>query len=122
MDTRRYETVFIITPLLQDEQLKELIHEYRDFFESEGAKLIYEESWGLRKLAYPIDKKQSGFYQLFEYEAPAELPKKLEKKFLTDERIMRFLTVHLDKHAIEYNERKRTGKVGRSLAVESKTY
>ncbi len=122
MSTRRYETVFIITPLLPEEEVKELIGEYRDFLQAEGAQLIYEEFWGLRKLAYPIEKKQSGFYQLFEYDAAPDLPKKLEKKFLTDERVMRFLTVHLDKHAIEYNERKRAGKVGRSFAVESKTY
>ncbi len=119
---RRYETMFIITPLLPEEEVKEIIGNYRNFLEQQGAKLLYEEFWGLRKLAYPIDKKQSGFYHLFEYEAAADVPKKLEKRFLTDEHVMRFLTVHLDKHAIEYNERKRAGKVGRSFAVETKVY
>jgi small subunit ribosomal protein S6 len=103
----QYETVFILTPVLSDEQMKEAVKKYREFLKSKGAEMVHEEDWGMRKLAYPIQKKSTGFYHLFEYKADGELIKPLEVEFKRDERIMRFLTVKLDKHAVIYNEKKR---------------
>ena len=103
----QYETVFILTPVLSDEQMKEAVKKYEDQLTKNGAEIIHEENWGMRKLAYPIQKKSSGFYQLIEYKAEGEIIADVETELKRDERILRFLTVKLDKHAIAYNEKKR---------------
>ena len=103
-----YETVFILNPVLSDTQIKETVEKYEDFLVSKGAKMISKEDWGLKKLAYPIQNKKSGFYHLFEFSAPGEVITPYEQEFRRDERIMRFLTVKLDKHAIEWAEKRRT--------------
>ncbi|MCK4288727.1 MAG: 30S ribosomal protein S6, partial [Bacteroidales bacterium] len=88
-------------------QMKEAVKKYQKFLKDNGAEIILEDNWGLRKLAYPIKKKSTGFYHIFEYKAEGSLISKLEVEFKRDERILRFLTVLLDKHAIAYNEKKR---------------
>ena len=65
--TKRYETVFILTPVLSVDQVKETVVNFKKFLKDSGAKLMHEEDWGLRKLAYPIQKKSTGFYHLFEH-------------------------------------------------------
>ncbi len=107
---KQYETVFIMTPVLSDEQMKEAVSKFQDYLKKNGAEIIYENPWGLRKLAYPIQKKSTGFYHLIEFKADPQLIAKLELEFKRDERVIRFLTVALDKHAIAYNEKKRTQK------------
>lgn len=106
---QQYETVVILTPLLSEEAAKELITKFRGILTDGGAEIIHEDNWGLKKLAYPIEKKSTGYYHLTEFKAPGELVSKLEVEFKRDERVMRFLTVALDKHAVVYNERKRNG-------------
>ena len=106
---QQYETVIILTPLLSEEATKEAIAKFRDILTEGGAEIIHEDNWGLRKLAYPMQKNSTGYYHLTEYKAPGELISKLELAFKRDERIMRFLTTALDKHAIAYNEKKRSG-------------
>ena len=103
----QYETVFILTPVLSDEQMKEAVKKYEDHLTSNGAEIVHEESWGMKKLAYPIQKKSTGFYQLIEYKAEGNVIADVETEFKRDERVLRFLTVKLDKHAIAYNEKKR---------------
>ena len=105
-----YETVFILNPVLSDEQIKETVEKYEEFLVSKGAKMISKENWGLRKLAYPIQHKKSGFYHLFEYSSPGENIEPLELAFRRDERMMRYLTVKLDKHAIAWAEKRRNRK------------
>jgi len=100
--SNHYETVFIITPVLSADQAKETVDKYKKMLKSSGAKINNEEHWGLKKLAYPIQKKSTGFYQLFQYEVEGEFISKLELNMKRDEKIMRFLTVKLDKHAVEY--------------------
>ncbi|ARV13162.1 MULTISPECIES: 30S ribosomal protein S6 [Gilvibacter] len=102
-----YETVFILNPVLSEEQIKETVKKFEDFLVSGGAKMISKEDWGLKKLAYPIQHKKSGFYHLFEYTVPGEVINPLEVEFRRDERIMRYLTVRLDKHAIAWAEKRR---------------
>jgi len=102
-----YETVFILNPVLSDVQIKETVQKYEEFLVSRGAKMISKEDWGLKKLAYPIQNKKSGFYHLFEYTVAGEAIGELELEFRRDERFMRYLTVKLDKHAIAWAEKRR---------------
>jgi small subunit ribosomal protein S6 len=102
-----YETVFILTPVLSDEQAKEAVSKYKKLLVDAGAKILNEEHWGLKKLAYPIQKKSTGFYHLFQFTASGETISKLEVEYKRDERILRFLTLKLDKHAIEYAEKRK---------------
>jgi small subunit ribosomal protein S6 len=103
----QYETVFILTPVLSDDQMKEAVKKYEDYLTGAGAEIIHEENWGMKKLAYPIQKKSTGFYQLIEYKAEGNVIADVETEFKRDERVLRFLTVKLDKHAIAYNEKRR---------------
>ena len=104
---RRYETVFIMTPVLSDEQAKETVQKFRKLLTDKGAKILHEEDWGLKKLAYPIQKKTTGFYHLFEFEAEGNLVSELEVNYKRDERVIRFLTVSLDKYGVEFVEKRR---------------
>ena len=103
----QYETVFILTPVLSDTQMADAVKKFKDLLLENGAEIVNEENWGLRKLAYPIEGKSTGFYQLFEFKAASDFVAKLETEYNRDERIMRFLTTALDKHAVEYGVRRR---------------
>ena len=107
---KQYETVFIATPVLSDDQIKEAVAKYRDFITAEGGEIVNEEDWGLRKLAYPIQKKTTGFYHLFEFKADSQFIAKLETQYRRDERILRFLTFVMDKNSIAYSERRRNNR------------
>jgi small subunit ribosomal protein S6 len=102
-----YETVFILNPVLSEDQIKETVKKYEDILISKGAKMVSKENWGLKKLAYAIQHKKSGFYHLFEFATAGESINDLEVEFRRDERIMRYLTVALDKHAVSWAERRR---------------
>jgi len=104
----QYETVFIMTPVLTDEMVKDAVAKFEKVLKDNGAEIVHQASWGLRKLAYPIQKKSTGFYHLMEFKADSTLVDKLELEFRRDERILRFLTVALDKYAITYNESRRS--------------
>jgi small subunit ribosomal protein S6 len=112
-----YETVFILTPVLSEDQTKEAVARYKEFLTKNGAKVLHDENWGLKKLAYPIQKKSSGFYHLFQYQAPGSLINDLEVAFKRDERVLRFLTVSLDKDAVLYNEKRRKKSSEKKEAV-----
>jgi len=103
----QYETVFILNPVLSDDQIKETVKKYEDILVSGGAKMISKEDWGLKKLSYAIQNKKSGFYHLMEYTVPGTVISELELAFRRDERVMRYLTVKLDKHAIAWAEKRR---------------
>lgn len=106
----QYETVFIATPVLSEAQIKEAVNKFKDLITSEGGAIVYEENWGLRKLAYPIQKKSTGFYNLLSFTADSQLIAKLETEYRRDERIIRFLTVKMDKYAVEYSVKKKNQK------------
>ncbi|MCB0792708.1 MAG: 30S ribosomal protein S6 [Flavobacteriales bacterium] len=105
--TNRYETVFILTPVLSEDQTKEAVKKFKDLIKKGSGKVHHEESWGMRKLAYPIQKKSSGFYHLFEFESEATFVDKLETEYRRDERVLRFLTVKMDKHHQDFAQRRR---------------
>jgi small subunit ribosomal protein S6 len=122
--SKQYETVFILTPILSEAQAKDAVEKFTTIITANGASIVHEENWGLRKLAYPIQKKNSGFYHVVEYTAnEGNVVDVLETEFRRDERILRFMTIALDKHSIAYNEKKRKGLVGRKReeSTESKT-
>jgi small subunit ribosomal protein S6 len=103
-----YETVFIINPVLSEAQSKEAVNNYVDLLKSKKAKIISEESWGLKKLAYHIQNKKTGFYFLVEFESDdSQLIADLELAFKRDEKIMRWLVVKMDKNAQKYAERRK---------------
>ena len=107
---KQYETVFIATPVLSEAQMKEAVKKYTDYIVSKGGEIVYEEDWGLKQLAYPIQKKTTGFYYLIEFKAEPSLIARLETQYRRDERIMRFLTFAMDKHAVAYAEKRRANK------------
>ncbi|SRR6187431_554257 len=121
---KRYETVFILTPVLSDDQAKEAAKKFKKTITDLGGKIVNEENWGLKKLAYPIQKKTTGFYHLVEYAGEGqEIVNNLELTFKRDERVLRFLTVALDKHAAAYADKRKglvaEGKVKKKEAATS---
>ena len=102
-----YETVFILTPVLSEKQTKEAVDKFKKSLKNSGAKINHEEAWGLKKLAYPIQKKSTGFYFLIEFQAEGDAIKNFEVELKRDEKVMRFLTMKMDKDHIEYAEKRR---------------
>ena len=107
---KQYETVFIATPVLSEAQMKEAVKKYTDYIVAKGGEIVYEEDWGLKQLAYPIQKKTTGFYYMSEFKADTQEIAKLETQYRRDERIMRYLTFAMDKHAVAYAEKRRANK------------
>ena len=106
----QYETVFILTPVLSDVQVKEAVEKFKGILTAEGAEIINEENWGMKKLAYQIEKKSTGFYQLLEFKSEPTVIEKLELNFRRDERVIRYITVKLDKYAAEYAAKRKSVK------------
>ena len=111
-----YETVFILTPVLSDEQMKEAVNKFKGVLTKAGAEIISEENWGLKKLAYTIDKKNTGFYVLIEFKAEPQVLKTLEVAYRREEKVLRFLTVKMEKYAAEYAEKRRKNKSNKEEA------
>ena len=105
-----YETVFILTPVLSDAQMKEAVEKFSKVLTDNGANIVSTEQWGLRKLAYPIAKKSTVYYVLIEFDAEPATIKKLETAYRRDERVIRFLTFRLDKYAAQYAAKRRSLK------------
>lgn len=87
--------------------MKEAVDKFKNVITDNGGNIVHEESWGLKKLAYPIQKKSTGFYHLVEFEGQGELVENLELQFRRDERIIRFMTVKMEKYAVQYANKKR---------------
>ena len=105
--TNQYETVFILTPVLSEQQMTETVEKFKTLLTEKGAELLNEENWGMKKMAYPIQKKSTGFYTLLEFKAEPEVIERLEVAYRRDERVRRYLTVKLDKYAAQYAEKRR---------------
>ena len=109
MSLKNYETVFILTPVLSDNQMKDAVEKFKKVLVDSGAEITHSENWGLKKLAYPIMQKSTGFYNLVEFTAEPGVVDSLELEYRRDEKVMRFLTTALNKHAVEYNEKRKSG-------------
>lgn len=118
---KNYETVFILNPVLSEDQAKDTVEKFVKVLTKAKASVTNVEQWGLKKMAYPIQKKSTGFYNLLEFAAAPETIQTLETEFRRDESVMRFLTTVLDKHAVIYNERRRKGEFNRNR-TEKKVY
>ena len=104
----QYETVFISTPVLSDEQMKETVAKFKSLLTDNGAEILNEEAWGLKKMAYAIDKKSTGFYCLIEFKGEPTIVNTLETGYRRDERVIRYMTTRLDKYAAQYAEKRRS--------------
>ena len=102
-----YETVFIVTPVLSETQVQEVADKFQGVITENGGQIVNRENWGLKKLAYPIQKKTTGFYFLIEFAAEGDIINKLETQYRRDERVIRFLTFKQDKFAVEYSAKRR---------------
>jgi len=120
MDIRNYETVFIVTPVLNEGQVQETVEKFTQVLKENSADIVATEAWGLRKLAYPIQKKSTGYYfcVTFTNSGTTNIVDVLELAFRRDERVIRFLTTVLDKHAVEYNSRRRNGEMNQQKAAK----
>jgi small subunit ribosomal protein S6 len=104
-----YELMVIFTPVLSDDDFKAEQKKYATFIKDAEGSIVAENAWGLKSLAYPIQKKTTGLYWILEYTAPADFNEKLKVQLLRDENVLRHLVTKLDKYAVEYNEKKRSG-------------
>ena len=109
MNLKNYETVFILTPVLSEAQMKDTSEKFKKVLTDHGAEIINIENWGLKKLAYPIQQKSTGFFNFIEFTSDPGVVESLELEFRRDEQVMRFLTTVLDKHAMGYNIKRRSG-------------
>jgi small subunit ribosomal protein S6 len=109
VELRSYETVFVLTPVLSEVQLQETVDKFRSFLQERKAEIIHENKIGLKKLAYPIQRKSTGVYHLFEFKAAPDVIGALEIEYRREEKIIRFLTFALERHGLAYNDKKRSG-------------
>jgi small subunit ribosomal protein S6 len=116
-----YETVFIATPVLSEPQAKELLGKFQGVITENGGQIVSTEEWGLKKLAYPIQKKTTRFYFLVEFTAEGNIIETLETQYRRDERVIRFLTFKQDKFAAEYSVKRRNKLAGKPAAAETAT-
>jgi small subunit ribosomal protein S6 len=107
MKLKYYETLFIINPTISNKKINNKINKNKNFLKNQKSKIINDKKIGIRKLAYPIQKKKTGIYQFFEFQSTPNIIKILEKEYKKDEKIIRFLTILLNKHGIKYNEKEK---------------
>ncbi len=114
-----YELMVIFTPVLSDDEFKNAQRKYAALVTDNGGSVVAENPWGLKSLAYPIQKKTTGLYWVIEYQALSDFNEKLKIQLLRDESVLRHMATKLDKYAVEYNQRKRSGvPTGNEKAAE----
>lgn len=104
---QNYEMMLIYTPVLADDEFKNAQKNLSQFIKDNGGSIVHENPWGLRSLAYPIQKKTTGLYHVLEFQAPGSIIQNLETTLNRDENVMRHMVTHLDKYAVAYNESRR---------------
>ncbi len=104
---QNYEMMLIFTPVLADDEFKTAQAKFTSFIKENGGEIVHQNAWGLKSLAYPIQKKTTGLYFVVEFTAPTDLNAKMEIQLNRDESVMRHMITHLDKFAVAYNKRKR---------------
>jgi small subunit ribosomal protein S6 len=116
---KNYETVFILTPVLSEQQAKDTVEKFSSLITAQGGEIVNLENMGLRQMAYPIQKKSNGYYVMIEFKSEPSFIKTLEVEYKRDERIIRFITTALDKFAVEYNAKRKSGSFQKN--ADSKT-
>jgi len=117
---QNYEMMVIFTPVLSDDEFKAAQKKYMDLITSNGGSVVHSNPWGLKSLAYPVQKKTTGIHWVLEYSAPSDINEKLKIQLLRDEQVLRQMVIRLDKFAVEYNQKKRSGvSTGVDKAVEA---
>jgi small subunit ribosomal protein S6 len=116
---QNYELMVIFTPVLSDDDYKAAQKKFTSLISDSGGEVLNEKPWGLKSLAYPINKKTTGLYWVVEYKAPSDFNEKLKIQLLRDDNVMRHMFTALDKYAVEYNERKRSGVPSGTEKVEA---
>ncbi len=112
---RNYEVTFIVDPVLSGDEIKATAQKYVDQLQSSGASIVHVDEMGLRQLAYEINKRHSGYYYCVEFQSEAaQYLSSLELNMRRDERLLRFLTISLDKYGVKYNADKRAGLIGKT--------
>ncbi len=104
-----YELMVIFTPVLSEEEFKSVQKKYTDYISANGGSIVHSNPWGLKSLAYPVQKKTTGIYWVLEYTGPSSLNEGLKIQMLRDEQVMRQMVTKLDKYAVEYNSKKKRG-------------
>ena len=104
-----YELMVIFTPVLSEEEYKAAQNKFSTLVTENEGEVVHEKAWGLKSLAYPIQKKTTGLYWVLEYKAPTDFNEKLKTQLLRDESVIRHMFTVLDKYAVEYNAKKRNG-------------
>ncbi len=118
---RHYELTFIIDPVLSHEEIQTVRQTYEDQVKKLGCKIVHVDDIGLKQLAYPLNKRNSGIYVTIEFEAEnGEAIAPIELSLRRDERIMRFLSIALDKFGVKYNEDKRNGLIKKTQRLRRK--
>ena len=104
-----YELMVIFTPVLSEDEFKAAQKKFTAMVTEAGGSIVHENPWGLKSLAYPIQKKTTGLYWVMEYKAPSDFNEKLKIQLLRDDNVLRHMFTVLDKYAVEYNNKKRSG-------------
>ena len=113
----QYETVFIINPVLSEEQMLETVAKFKKFITDHKAEIVFENNWGMKKLAYPIEKRQNAYYCYMEFTSPTAVIPKMEQEFIYDESVIRFITVRVEKHHAAFNKKRREQGFGKKKEV-----
>ncbi len=106
---QHYELMVIFTPVLSEEEYKAAQKKFSSLVTENGGEAVHENAWGLKSLAYPIQKKTTGLYWVLEYIAPTDFNEKLKTQLLRDESVLRHMFTALDKYAVEYNAKRKKG-------------
>jgi len=114
-----YELMVIFTPVLSEDDYKTSQKKFASFIKENGGEVLHTNPWGLKSLAFPINKKTTGLYWVLEYRAPSDFNEKLKIQLLRDDNVMRHLFTVLDKYAVEYNEKRRSGVSSGTEKVEA---
>ena len=115
-----YELMVIFTPVLSEDEFRSAQRKFADLITEAGGEVVNSNPWGLKSLAYPIQKKTTGIYWVAEFRVPSDFNEKLKIQLLRDEQVLRFMMTKLDKYAVEYNQKKRSGvPTGTEKAVEA---
>ncbi|HOI30640.1 MAG TPA: 30S ribosomal protein S6 [Melioribacteraceae bacterium] len=119
MRARNYESVVLINAALEDDQIESTISRILEVITTNGGEIIEADKWGRKRLAYPIKKAKSGYYLVLRFKAPTELISILERNYRLDENIIRYITIALDKNALEaIAKQKESSKAAEPVVIE----